>query len=63
MPYGGHSAIGLITLLYEVTMPHVIHAAYDLSTPAAKSIVTEAQTPTRYFTNRYFFAFFAFTKT
>jgi len=38
------------------------NAAYDLSTPAAKSIVTEAQTPTSYFTNQYFFAFFALTK-
>jgi len=31
------------------------------STPADNSIVTEAQTPTRFFRNRYFFAFFAFT--
>jgi len=62
MPYGGDSAIGLIILLYEVTMPHTNDAAYDLSTPAAKSIVTGAQTPTRYFTNRYLFAFFALTK-
>jgi len=62
MPYGGHSAIGLINLLYEVTMPHITDAAYDLSTPADSSIVTGAQTPTRYFTNRYFFAFFALAK-
>jgi len=46
MPYGGHSAIGLIILLYEVAMPHTNDAAYDLSTPATISIVTGAQTPT-----------------
>ena len=64
MPYGGDSVIGLIILLYEVTMPHINNAAYDLSTPAAKSIsiVTEAQTPTMSFANRYFFAFFALTE-
>ncbi len=63
MPYGGHSAIGLITLLDEVAMPHITDAAYDLSTPAGSSIVTGVQTPTRYFACRYFFAFFALTKT
>jgi hypothetical protein len=64
MPYSGDSAIGLIILLYEVTMPHMDDAAYDLSTPAAKSIsiVTEAQTPTTFLKNRYFFAFFALTQ-
>ena len=30
LPYGGHSAIGLITLLYEVAMPQANDAAYDL---------------------------------
>jgi hypothetical protein len=44
-------------------MPHINDAAYDLSTPAVSTIVTGAQTPTRYFANRYFFAFFALTKT
>jgi hypothetical protein len=62
MPYGGDSAIGLIILLYEVTTPHMDDAAYDLSTPAAKSIVTEVQTPTTLFKNRYFFAFSALTE-
>jgi len=62
MPYGGHSAIGLIILLYEVTMPHITNAAYDLSTPADNLVVTGVQTPTGFFKNRYFFAFFALTK-
>ena len=57
MPYGGHSAIGLIILLYEVTMPHINNAAYDLSTPADSSIVTGVQTPTGFFKNRYFSLF------
>jgi len=61
MPYGGHSVIGLINLLYEVKMPQINDAAYDLSTPAVNSIVTGAQTPTRYFETPIFFPFFAFT--
>ena len=63
MPYGGHSAIGLIILLNGVAMPHINDAAYDLSTPAVNLIVTGVQTPTRYFKNRYFFSFFALTET
>jgi len=63
MPYGGHSAIGLIILLYEVAMPQTNDAAYDLSTPATNMIiVTEVQTPTWQIPNGYFFAFFAFAR-
>jgi hypothetical protein len=61
MPYGGHAAIGLIILLYEVAMPHINNAAYDLSTPADSSVVTGVQTPTGFLENRYFFSFFALT--
>jgi hypothetical protein len=39
-------------------MPQINDAAYDLSTPAVNSIVTGAQTPTRYFETPIFFLFF-----
>jgi hypothetical protein len=59
MPYGGHSAIGLIILLNEVAMPHIKNAAYDLSTPAVSSIDTGVQMPTWYFTNKDIFSLFS----
>jgi len=45
MPYGGDSDKGLIKLLYEVALPQVKNAAYDLSTPANSLSPAEVQTP------------------